>query len=1242
MNCFRPAFTAWITCFLLSTLLPAGLQAQLRFVPNAGQWPKPFHYRADVPGGAVFLEGNTIWYNFSNASAIAHELSHPHGPGPVDTIEKGHAVKLEYLGASDKLHLSAENLFPTRYNYFLGYEKYWRSGLLASADIRYKNLYNGIDMLIEGGNDAMKYTFLLKRGADPSQIQVKITGAPAQVVNGALRIITTVNEIREDAPKAWQYEGDKKIEVPCRYVLQDNVVSFEFPQGYNPKLDLVIDPFVVFASYSGSIADNFGYTATYDDLGHAYGGGDVWAQGYPVTAGAYQKTFQAGGIDAGIMKYTPDGTKLLYATYLGGSQRDRPHSMIVNSDTELIVLGTTLSSNFPITKGAYDTVVNNYDIFITRFSSDGSKLLASTVVGGSARDGINEYLPNGSPLKFNYADDFRGEVIVDAAGDVYVASTTHSNNFPTTSWSMQPAYSKMQEAVVFRMNRALTKLKWGTYIGGTGCDAAYGMQFDAAGNLYVCGGTTSQNLFNDSKMYQKSIVYGSADRFDSADAFVCHLTSDSGKFINGTYLGANGYDQAYFVQVDTGGLVYLYGQTRSGNFPVLNSQYIDSGSGQFISILTPELDSLILSTLFGTGQIKPDLSPSAFLVDNCAKIYISGWGGDVNQPQYGGHGGYTYGLRITPDAFQKTTDGSDFYIAVFAPYMDTLLFASYFGNSHAEEHVDGGTSRFDKHAVVYQSVCGSCDYTTDPNPDPITTAGAHSRINKGKRPFSNVPGCNNLVLKLDVRIPDIIAEFSAPGLVCKSPSSPAVVSFINKSKRGTDYFWDFGDGTSAQGFAMDHAYTDTGTFNVRLIVVNPNSCSLTDTFSQIVKVILHSDAAFKIVSKDCDGVVELEATGTALEYRWNFGDGSSARGKSVFHLFNTDGTYTISLYTDSGTLCVDSSKKPVTIAFPISIFTYSIDTCLLKVRFQNVSVNGVKFDWKFGDNTFDTVKNPVHTYKNPGTYTVSLTITDTANCTATFQNSVLIKNDLKAAFTFDTDTCTGKIVFINLSKSAKKYLWNFGNGTTDTSKNPARFFTKDSLYDITLVAIAAGGCTDTFERGVPGVVPPQSKFSYTKDSCTSEVKFKSESFRGYNWAWVFGDGTEISHQRAPLHVYDKRGTYIVRLIINPGSACADTAEQKIYVARNKPTEAEVPNVFTPNGDLKNDYFEIEGHTLCYDLEIEIYNRWGQLVYKEKGNPLRWDGRTLKGAELPPGVYYYVFRDPKFGEKHGTVTLLRDE
>ncbi|HRN38174.1 MAG TPA: hypothetical protein PLL18_14810, partial [Flavobacteriales bacterium] len=219
---------------------------------------------------------------------------------------------------------------------------------------------------------------------------------------------------------------------------------------YDAAHELVIDPALSFSSYSGSTADNFGYTASFDSRGFLYSGSSAFGQGYPITTGAYDVTWNGGtgnqnvGTDIALTKWDTTGSFLIWSTYLGGSGDDLPHSLIVNDADELIVLGTTGSPNFPTTPSAFQSafaggttftpqgIGTRYplgtDMVLSRLSADGGQLLASTYVGGSGNDGIN----NATGLHFNYADDMRGEVELTPAGNILVASCTQSSDFPAT------------------------------------------------------------------------------------------------------------------------------------------------------------------------------------------------------------------------------------------------------------------------------------------------------------------------------------------------------------------------------------------------------------------------------------------------------------------------------------------------------------------------------------------------------------------------------------------------------------------------------------------------------------------------------------------------------------------------------------------------------------------------------------------------------------------------------------------
>ena len=204
-----------------------------------------------------------------------------------------------------------------------------------------------------------------------------------------------------------------------------------------------------------------------------------------------------GGFDIVISKFDPTGTNLLFATYLGGSDNEEPQSIIIDNQENLVVMGRTYSTNFPVTAGAFQTVQGGgADIIVSKFDSTGTKLLASTYVGGSGDDGTNISALEDSlgSLKHNYADDGRGDVVVDINNNVYIASCTSSPNFPVTPGAFQSNNKGLQDGCAFELSSNLASMVWGTYLGGGDEDAAYNIALNSKNEVYVAGGTASNNF----------------------------------------------------------------------------------------------------------------------------------------------------------------------------------------------------------------------------------------------------------------------------------------------------------------------------------------------------------------------------------------------------------------------------------------------------------------------------------------------------------------------------------------------------------------------------------------------------------------------------------------------------------------------------------------------------------------------------------------------------------------------------
>ncbi|MEM7035531.1 MAG: PKD domain-containing protein [Bacteroidota bacterium] len=707
-----------------------------------------------------------------------------------------------------------------------------------------------------------------------------------EMEKGGLKLVTSILQMNEAEPFAYQFAD---TEVPCHFTQSGNTIRFALPEGYEQSTDLIIDPSLIFSTFTGSTANNFGFSATYDFDGYLYAGGIAYGQGYPTSLGAFQTLFGGGSFDISVSKYNDNGQQL-YATYVGGTGEDQPHSMIADQGGNLFVMGRSSSADFPTLANSADGSHNGQtDIVVIKLSPNGANLLGSTYVGGSGFDGLN--MSGGwvqNSIKYNYGDDSRGEIVLDENQDVYVAACTQSTDFPTSANPIQGQIGSQQDGCVFKLNSALSQLVWSTYLGGTHDDAAYSLKADDWGNVFVTGGTRSSD-------FPVTIGVVNGTQPGGIDGFITHINSSGTAIISSTYIGTANYDQCYFLELDRDNDVYVVGQ-KKGQWTVTPGVWSTPSGGQFIMKLTNDLGSIVYQTQFGTSNSTVNISPTAFLVDVCEYVYVSGWGGGTNFE------GTTNNLPLTNDAIQSTTDGSDLYIIVLDQDAQNLYFGSYIGGNLSNEHVDGGTSRFNKRAEVYQSVCAGCWA----NSDFPTTAGSQSQVN-------NSSGCNLACFKMELNAPGIIADFLP--IPDTAGCAPHFVMFDNESNGGNQFFWNFGDpssGASNTSTATNpsHNFQNPGTYNVMLVAVDSNSCNIVDTAYRVIQVYAKPIATISPDTSVCLGeTVNLSAGGGAT-YAWSPSTGlSGTTGATTGASPTTNTQYQVIVSNPGG--CKDTAQVNV-------------------------------------------------------------------------------------------------------------------------------------------------------------------------------------------------------------------------------------------------------------------------------------------------------------------------------------------
>lgn len=1194
----------------------------IEFVENKGQWDPKVKYMGRVLAGAFFVhqDGFTVLQHDTADWARLGERMHGHShgnthaaakkgvpSGNTNLIVKSHAYRVNFLGGNSSAEVVADKMLPTYNNYFLGNDpSKWASNVRIFQGVTLKNVYPNIDVRYYSGDNGVKYDLIVHPGGDPNSIALKYDGTEGlEIKNKELLVKTSVGTLKELNPYTYQYNPAGRVTIDAKYVVKDNVVRFAV-KNYDPKTTLVIDPDLIFCSFSGSNADNWGFTATYGPDGAMYGGGIVRdAGGFPVSSGAFQTNwgngFDEGGVgptDIGIIKLSANGSQRVYATYLGGSHNEFPHSLIVTPQGELIVAGRSKSNNFPTRGTGLYGPGGQFDIILTKFNAAGTALVGSVRIGGALDDGANISSYNGSgasSLARNYGDDSRSEVMIDAAGNIYLASNTRSTDFHTVN-PVQGSNAGKQDGVIIKMNPTLSAVLFSTYFGGNEDDAAYVVSLQpSTGNIYVAGGTASTGPQPADRLPGPTTGTIGAAPFGAIDGFVTVLPPNGSSIISTSYIGAGGVDRAtaidqiYGIQFDEKNFPYIMGQT-TGTWQVVNAAWSQPNGKQFIAKLQPDLSAYVYSTMFGKGQAAPDISPVAFLVDRCENVYISGWGGRIADQNFPNAG--VIGLSVTPDALKSTPDpgrsgvGEDFYFFVLKKDAASQLYGSFFGQNNVAlgDHVDGGTSRFDRSGVIYQAICASCG-NTSPFP---TSPGVWS---PNKPPAAN---CNLAMVKIAFNFAGARGDVrpSINGVPRDSVGCvPLTIDFTDTIQEAPAYEWDFGDG-SPKAFtdtpSISHTYLNVGEYRVMMVAIDSTKCFPRDTSYVTVKV------------------------GDNIAY---------------------------------------PSFRAVKLSPPCDTFRYRFDNT--SVAPPGIPFKANTFTWDFGDGSAKITTGPgpvFHTYAAAGTYVVRMTLEDTSYCNSpeTVIDTLRVAANVKAVFSTPPAGCAPyDAEFINQSVGGQQFIWDFGDGGTSTDRNPTHTYLNPGTYVVRLTAIDSNTCniidnsTFTIKVSSPPTAefradpqPPQinTPISYTNLSSADAIRFK--------WVWGDGDSLITASRGLVQHEFNLSGTYETCLTAYNAAGCE--ARYCDQVSNIIDPAIDVPNAFTPqSGDVNSRIF-VRGFGIT-KLNFAIYARWGEKVFETADKRIGWDGR-FKGKLLPMDVYAYTLDvelvDGRKIRKTGDITLIR--
>ena len=494
-----------------------------------------------------------------------------------------------------------------------------------------------------------------------------------------------------------------------------NQVAFEVAP-YDRTRPLLIDPVLSYSTFLGGSLTDGGLSIAVDTSGNAYVFGGTRSPDFPTTAALFQTN--SGGVDAFVTKLNPAGSALVYSTYLGGSADEQTFGgsgIAVNASGEVYVTGNTFSTDFPTTPGAFQRTPSNPCViciggcvhpFITSLNAEGSALKYSTYLSGCGlewsnaiaidADGnayvaggtespdfpttpgaldsalctvefpedafITKVNPVGSALVYSTllggcATDRAEGIAVDISGNAYVAGTTLSADFPTSTGALQPAMRGHQSAFVAKLDALGSALVYATYLGGStstlagyeGVDWGGPIVVDSSGSAYVAGTTASTDFPTTPGALQTALA-------GNIDVFLTKVNPDGSNLDYSTYLGGSGSESEQGIYLDRGGDVYLTGITTSTNFPTTPDAFqahLRGTQNVYIAKVNPEGTELLYSSYLGGSG---DDGGYGIAVDPSGNAYVTGQTTSTDFP-------------TTTGAFQTISGGgvNDGFVAKISP-----------------------------------------------------------------------------------------------------------------------------------------------------------------------------------------------------------------------------------------------------------------------------------------------------------------------------------------------------------------------------------------------------------------------------------------------------------------------------------------------------------------------------------------------------------------------------------------------
>ena len=1172
-------------------------------------------YATSTSGGVAMLPGGVTFTLTEPPKETAQGTEPTYSPSPrtspsstlTRALPTTTFLRLTFGGSNPTLPVGTDPM-PGRSNYFIGSDPAgWATGVRTFREVVYHDLWDGVDLVYRVVDGNLKYDLVVRPGTDPGVIRFCVEGAKGLDLghDGALTIATVSGALREDPPISF-LRDDPSARVDSEFVILDGG-SYGFAVGrYDPAATIVIDP-LVNSTFLGGSEYEVGQSVAIDDDGNVLVAGYTRSADFPNTTGVLQND-RTGGSCAFVSKFGPDLDEMLFSTYYGGSDWDFGADVAVDYAGNIYLAGVTYSEDIPVTTGAFQgSPKGGTDVFICKLNATGSSLLYSTYLGGSGKDHAS-YL-------------FTIRIQVDPTGALYIASSTDSEDFPTTAGAFQGEWAGSEDAFVCKLNASGASLDYCTLLGGSSYDYCFDLAVTEDGVVYICGQTGSQDLPTTSGSYQESHTG------DYSEIFVGAIASDGGSLEYLTYVGNWSSEMGWSIALDGEGAAYVHGSTYGSNFPTtpgaFQTSILGGSSHPVVFKLDPEGETLEYSTyLGGTGHDEG----GAITVDGEGNAYLAGRTSSADFP-------------TTDGCFQDIFKGSyDGFVSVLSADGSDLLMSTYVGMTSLDVPMDVA---FDGNANLY--VAGITNSGNFP-----TTPGAYQTT------FGGGSGDAYLLrFILDVLSP--LAD-AGPDIVIDQHETVAFNASASWDNLGIiNYSWTFvydGGEVVLGGVKPSFTFHEAGRYTVNMTVRDLAGNLAWDTVNVTVRDITvpFAHAGDDIIIQQFqtvlfDGSGSHDNVGIA-QWMWAFpylGTEVNLLGATPTFTFQEAGVYEVVLNvsdavgnwaSDFVTVTVIDVTAPTADAGR-DLYVDQHETFGLDGRGSRDNVGVVEWTWTFADvgkNVTLIGSTSTYVFDVPGVYTVLLTVSDAEGNSGT--DTVMIEvRDIERPVAIAGEDVTidqDRTIVFNGSSSSdnvgiRSLEWSFEYDDMTVrleGPTPNFFFHTAGEYTVMLIVTDEEGnwASDFVTVTVIDVTRPIADAGLDVRADQHQVvtldgsgSWDNSAVARWRWAFLYRGSTFSLEGERPTFIFDEAGVYEVDLMVFDPFGNVDNDTMTVTIM-----DVTAPVAVTGDdvGVSQGTTVEFDGSRSTDNVGIEEW-MWS-LTYD--GTVVKLTGETQSFLFTTPGAY----------------------